>query len=43
MDRILNYLCYERRITWRILKMDRTMTGDYPRMFSYNSYKRENR
>ena len=40
MDRMLNYLCNERRITWRIFRMDRTMIGDYLRMVSNNSYKR---
>ena len=42
-DRMLNDLYNERRITWRLLKMDKTMTGDYLRMVLDNSYKREKR
>ena len=33
-DRMLNDLYNERRITWRISKMDRTMIEDYLRMVS---------
>ena len=33
VDRMLNDLCNERRIMWRILEMDRTMIGHYLRWF----------
>ena len=40
MDRMLNDLCNERRIPWRILKMDRTMIGDYLRIVLDYRYKK---
>ena len=42
-DRMFNNLYNERRITRRLLKMDRALTIDYLTMVSDNSYKREKR
>ena len=48
MDRMLKELCNERRIMWRVIRMDSMMIGVYLKIMSHsnemeNRYKKEKR